>query len=238
MTTLGIMQPYFFPYLGHYQLIFATDRWIVFDVVKYGKKSWMNRNRILHPKDGWQYVSVPVSASQGTPVSAVEMVDAAAAERRILGQIEHYRGKAPHFHRVRELVAECFASAGSSRLRDLNVRSLAVVCDYLSIPFRYSLCSEMALELPEIDHAGQWALEISAALGADRYINPPGGRAIFIPQDWKDRGIELRFLEPKPLAYACPPYEPVENLSILDVLMWNDVDVVMEHVRGTLTLSE
>lgn len=238
MTTLGIMQPYFFPYLGYYQLILATDRWIVFDVVKYGKKSWMNRNRILHPNGGWQYVSVPVHADHDTPIGAVEMVDAPAAERRILGQIEHYRGKAPFFHKVRDLVAESFATTKSNRLRDLNIRSLAVVCDHLGIRFDWSICSEMALDLPAIDHAGQWALEISDALGAKRYVNPPGGRPIFFPQDWKDRGIDLRFLEPQPMIYDCPPYGLVENLSILDVLMWNDAETVLGHLRNTVTLAD
>ena len=32
---LGIMQPYFFPYLGHFSLIAAVDEWIVFDVTQY-----------------------------------------------------------------------------------------------------------------------------------------------------------------------------------------------------------
>jgi len=53
---LGIMQPYFFPYLGHFSLISSVDKWIVFDVTQYTPKTWMNRNRILHPKTGWQYV--------------------------------------------------------------------------------------------------------------------------------------------------------------------------------------
>ena len=51
--VLGIMQPYFFPYLGYYQLMMAVERWIVFDIVKYADRSWMNRNRVLHPTTGW-----------------------------------------------------------------------------------------------------------------------------------------------------------------------------------------
>ena len=57
---LGIMQPYFFPYLGYFDLINSTDRWIVFDTVQYIRHGWINRNRILHPNEGWQYIIVPI----------------------------------------------------------------------------------------------------------------------------------------------------------------------------------
>ena len=49
-VKLGIMQPYFFPYLGHFALIAHTDAWVVFDITQYTPKTWMNRNRVLHPK--------------------------------------------------------------------------------------------------------------------------------------------------------------------------------------------
>ena len=44
---LAIMQPYFFPYIGYFQLIAAVDMFIVYDNIKYTKKGWINRNRML-----------------------------------------------------------------------------------------------------------------------------------------------------------------------------------------------
>ena len=44
---LAIMQPYFFPYIGYFQLIAAVDQFIVYDNIKYTKKGWINRNRML-----------------------------------------------------------------------------------------------------------------------------------------------------------------------------------------------
>ena len=44
---VGIMQPYFFPYIGYFQLIAAVDLFIVYDNIKYTKKGWINRNRML-----------------------------------------------------------------------------------------------------------------------------------------------------------------------------------------------
>jgi hypothetical protein len=226
---LGIMQPYFFPYIGYYQLMSAVDRWVVFDTVKYGRKSWVNRNRVLHPTQGWQYISVPVSSAHDGAISDATVIDADAALRRILGQLDHYRGKAPYFREVCGLVEGAFAAAQGDRLRDLNIQTLLVVYDYLGLQLNWSLFSEMNLDLPVIERPGQWALEISAAVGAGCYVNAPGGREIFEPADWDARGIDLRFLAPEPFVYETTPYDYQGGLSILDVLMWNDVEAVRRY---------
>lgn len=226
------MQPYFFPYVGYYDLINRTDRWVVFDVVKYTPKSWMNRNRILHPSDGWQYITVPVDKHQEDgAIKDVLLVDKAAARSKVLGQLEHYRrGRAPFFSTVRDIAARVFDETGTNKLRDLNVASLRVVCEYLNIPFDAYVLSEAEIVLPEISHPGQWALEISDALGADSYLNPPGGRDIFRPHEWAERGIELEFTELLDFRYACGTYEFVERLSIVDVLMWNSPETVKAYL--------
>lgn len=238
--TLGIMQPYFFPYLGCYDLINRTGRWIVFDVVKYAPKSWMNRNRILHPAEGWQYISIPVDKHAGEGlIKDVQILDAGAAHDKIRGQIEHYRkGRAPYFSAVAKLVDDCFAGLRSNLLRDLNVRSLIVVCDYLGIAFNHSNLSEMSLTLPEIKHPGQWALEIASALGADAYLNPPGGRDIFLPHEWEERGIQLGFTDMVSFNYPTGHYQFIEHLSIIDVLMWNSPEAVKTYLDSRLDSCE
>lgn len=231
-VTLGIMQPYFFPYLGYFDLINRCDRWIVFDVVSYAPKSWMNRNRILHPTQGWQYVSVPVDRHAGAGlISDVTLLDPQAAHDKIQGQIVHYRAAgAPGYAAVSSMISETFAGAPSGLLRDLNVASLAAICACLDMPFEYDNLSDLNLTLPEIPHAGAWALEIAHALGAQAYLNPPGGRDIFRPAEWQERGIELDFTSLVSFTYPTRRYEFVEHLSILDVLMWNPPGVVKAYL--------
>lgn len=236
--TLGIMQPYFFPYIGYFALIAQTDRWVVFDVVQYNAKSWMNRNRILHPQTGWQYVGVPVHhAPKGTLIREIRVQNKEAALDRLLGQLQHYHRRAPHFPAVVELVRNAFVRASTDRLVDLNVATLAATCEYLGLTFDWSVCSEMGLDLNGIEHAGEWALRISAQLGADTYINPPGGRGIFRPEEWAAAGIALRFLDPPALRYDCAPYAFIESLSILDVLMWNRPETIAAALRENVHIE-
>lgn len=230
---LGIMQPYFFPYLGHYALIAATDRWVVFDVVQYNPRSWMNRNRVLHPRTGWQYVGLPVNhAPRGTPIHRITLLDKEAALSRILGQLDHYRRAAPFHARVVDLVRAVFAAVQTSRLADVTVASLTETCRYLEIDMDWILGSELDISPEAIEHPGDWALDISRRLGASQYVNPPGGRDIFRPEDWRAAGIGLGFLATPSFRYDCGRFEFVENLSILDVLMWNDAATVRAAVAG------
>lgn len=233
------MQPYFFPYLGYYDLINRTDHWIVFDVVKYTPKSWMNRNRILHPTEGWQYISTPVNKCAGDGIiKDVQVLDVGVSHAKIRGQIEHYRkGSAPYFSAVASLVDDCFSGLQGNLLRDLNVRSLALVCAYLGITFNHTNLSEMSLPLPAIQHPGQWALEIASTLGADAYLNPPGGKAIFRTCEWEDRGIRLGFTNLVSFVYPTRNYTFIEHLSIIDVLMWNSPETVKAYLDSRLVDS-
>lgn len=186
----------------------------------------MNRNRILHPIHGWQYVSVPVvRAPHGTAICDIRVSDRGSALVRVLGQLDHYRKHAPHFRRVREIVESAFA-IDSDRLVDLNVSGLKTVCAYLDLDLNYSLCSRGNFDLSGVEHAGQWALHIAKQLEALEYVNPPGGQAIFKQAEWDAASIRLIFSDAHRFSYDCRPYDFVENLSILDVLMWNDAATV------------
>lgn len=237
---VGLMQPYFFPYMGYFDLINRVDRWVVFDVAQYTPQSWMNRNRILHPSGGWQYLTVPIhKAHCGAAIEDVRLLDKEETRRKILRKIEHYRpGGAPYFAATQALVDEAFAQTVSDRLRDLNIAGLRVVCRYLGIPFEPIVLSESEIALPTVTHAGQWALEVTAALGGDIYVNLPGGRQIFSDDEFRARGVSLTFTKLVDYRYPCGSYEFVERLSIIDVLMWNGPEVVKAYLGDLRVAGE
>jgi hypothetical protein len=230
---LGVMQPYFFPYLGHFALIAQTDAWVVFDVTQYTPKTWISRNRVLHPQQGWNWVSVPLrNGSIHVRIHEARVLDLDATRRSVLGKLSHYRRSAPHYHAVTRIVEDAFdLPPGSDALTDLNVRALSAVCRHLEIPFEPRVCSRLDLQLPAAMPAGDWALEISSRLGATAYLNPASGRALFDPSRFAERGIDLRFVDVAPLRYDTRGYGFEPHLSIVDVLMWNDVATVRRALR-------
>jgi hypothetical protein len=194
----------------------------------------VNRNRILHPSDGWQYIAIPTRKhAQKTNIKDVLIADREQALNKILGQLQHYRKKAPFFNTVIEIVNACFKETGD-RLTELNVRCLDGVCAYLEIPFEYSIFSEMDLELGPVEGPGDWALRISEVLGASEYINPPGGVDLFDPHKFEQAGIKLIIQTPVDYQYNCNGYQYQPNLSIIDVMMWNSPDDIRNYLTSRL----
>jgi hypothetical protein len=230
---VGIMQPYFFPYLGHFALIDRCDEWIVFDVTQYTPKTWMNRNRILHPSSGAMWVTVPLAnSSRSILTREAAVLDRERALRSIRGQLSHYRRHAPHFADVVGLLQESFGTVPGDSLVALDTAALRAVCDYVGIEFRHRVCSELELDLPESPGPGGWAPAIASALGASSYLNPAGGRDLFDPAEFQRLGVELCFLEMEAFAYETGPFTFEPNLSILDVLMWNEPAAVRDALRA------
>jgi hypothetical protein len=200
----------------------ATNKWIVFDVTQYTRKSWINRNRILHPKKGWQYVSVPlVSSSTQMKIHEAKVSAPHVLKQSMLGKLSHYSKRAPYYDAVLKLVNQAFDQASDNSLTSLNIAGLSVVCSYLNIPFNYSICSKLGLNFPNEMEAGSWAPFIAKSLGATCYINPIGGYQLFRLSDFKDHGINLKFARFDEFTYPTQGYVFVPSLSILDVLMWN-----------------
>jgi len=232
------MQPYFFPYFGHFALIATVDEWIVFDVTQYTPKTWMNRNRILHPKEGWQYVNVPLAnGSISIRTHEAKLLDPTTAEAALIGKLSAFSRQAPFHARVVDLIRQAYARRKNDTLSALNISALSAVCGYLDVPFAYRICSELELSFPERMGAGDWAPFICEALGATGYVNPAGGRALFDPAQFARIGVELSFAEVTEFAYEPTPYRYEPHLSILDVLLWNEPERVANALRENLTLA-
>lgn len=218
----AIMQPYFYPYIGYFQLIHATDRFILFDDVQYIRHGWINRNRILKPGEGFQYIVMPLAAhTRNTLIKDIQLADAAKNKEKILRQIEHYKKTAPHYKTVRALLGDCFATHQES-IAALNGFYLKTVCDYIGLPFKIELSSQMSFDYTRVQDAGEWALRMCEQLQVTEYINPPGGVALFDNNKFEKSNIRLRFLQPalKEYSQRRPQFEP--GLSIIDVMMFNE----------------
>lgn len=232
---LGIMQPYFFPYLGYFALIHNSDQWVVFDTPQYIRHGWVNRNRVLHPVQGWQYVLMPVKKRPlTTPICDIEISCHADWKSRVEGQLQHYRKNAPNFRVVMDVIHDCFNFQTES-LANMNVYCLKKICEYLGIAFQPQLYSKMNLDIGDAHPPGDWALLISDALGAKEYINPPGGQEIFNRQAFSERGIKLTFKELPAMKYDCGKYVFEPHLSIIDVMMWKKPYEVLDYLEQNET---
>ena len=99
------MQPYFLPYIGYFQLINAVDVFVLYDNIKYTKKGWINRNRILLNGDA-DYISLPLKKdSDYLNIDRRFLSDDWDIEKAaILNRIKEAYRKAPYFNLTFEVI--------------------------------------------------------------------------------------------------------------------------------------
>lgn len=228
---LAIMQPYFLPYIGYFQLIAASDLFIVYDNIKYTKKGWINRNRMLRNGEPATF-SLPLQA--GSDSLDVDQRLLAPDPHKWLAQLKEAYRRAPQFAATLPLLEAIAASPERNLFRFLH-QALLATCAHLGIqtPVRVSSTVPVDHGLKSQDKV----LALCAALGADTYVNPIGGTELYGREDFAAHGIDLRFLRARPLEYpqfgaqfGDSPFVPW--LSIVDVLMFNPLDTVRGWVHG------
>ena len=213
------MQPYFFPYIGYWQLINAVDKFVIYDDVSYIKRGWINRNNILvngHP----QLMNVRLKkVSQNKLINEIEVSQDLNYNNDLLKTIKESYSKAPFFESVLPIV-ELVINQHEKNLAKYLVFSIKEVCKYLCIDTEIIISSEISKcnELKGQDRI----LDICKLLSTDQYINAIGGRSLYSIQDFDLSGIELKFLKTLDIRYPQLIHnEFVPNLSILDVMMFN-----------------
>ena len=226
MKTVAIMQPYFFPYIGYFQLIAAVDMFIVYDNIKYTKKGWINRNRMLQNGKDVMF-SLPLK-SDSDSLDVCERELAADFNRdKLLNQFNGAYRRAPHFAQTFPLVEQIVRYEDVNLFRFLH-HAIVKTCGHLGLATEIRISSGIA-----IDHSlksQDKVLALCNAVGASTYVNTSGGMELYSKETFRDKGIELKFIKSKPFEYAQFGGEFVPWLSIIDVMMFNPVHEIQAQL--------
>lgn len=209
------MQPYFFPYLGYFQLIKAVDAFVIYDDVNYIKGGWINRNNILI-NGGRKLVTMPLLG--GSPNKLINEIDV-GDKIKILKNIKQNYSKAPYFNAVYPMIEDILTQAEKNLAVFLSYQ-LQRICCYLELRPKWYISS--MLEKDNNLRGQEKVISICEKLGATHYINAPGGKGLYDNQEFKSRKLKISFVQPIPVAYQQFGSEFISNLSIIDVLMFND----------------
>jgi hypothetical protein len=225
--AVAIMQPYFFPYIGYFQLIAAANIFVLYDDVQYIKNGWSNRNRILRfGGPGW--LTFPVEAGPHRGAYAERHYRAKPEDRAaVLRLVEESYSGAPFYADTMPLVEAIMAHSETS-VAAFNRNLIETLCRRLEIGTEIMSSSLIS---KDASLSGQCrVIAICEALGARRYVNPSGGAGLYDDASFRRHGIELDFLKPSIERYD-QGVEWVPGLSIIDVLMFNPVKKAKEMVR-------
>lgn len=219
---VAIMQPYFFAYIGYFQLIAAVDKFIVYDNIKYTKKGWINRNRMLqNGKD--EVFSLPLKSASGY-LNVCERELAADFNRdKLLNQIKGAYRRAPYFAQTVPLIEQIVRYERTNLFHFLH-HSIIKTCEHLGITTEIKTSSDIA-----IDHDlrnQDKVLTLCEAVGASTYVNAIGGMELYSQETFRNKGVELKFIKSRRFEYPQFGDAFVPWLSIIDVMMFNPLDTI------------
>lgn len=220
---VGVMQPYFFPYIGYWQLMNVVDKYVIYDDVNFINRGWIHRNRILvngQPK----YFNLPMlGASQNKLINQIAVNKDDKEIYRNLCIIRDAYKKAPYYKTVYPIIEEIL-NCKENNVAEYIANSFHVINRYLNI--KTELVMSSALNKNCALKGQDKILDICRVLNASEYYNAIGGQELYDSESFWKLGIELHFVKTEDIEYSQFNNEFQANLSIIDVMMFNSTEEI------------
>lgn len=218
---LAIMQPYFLPYMGYFQMMREVDVFVILDDVNFMKKGFIHRNSILSQGKSQRF-TIPVEGmSQNKLISQMSFKLENNTKKKLLSTIQHCYQKAPYFLEINPMLNEIF------QYSNLNIpafigNSIEEISSHLGIEAEIIYSSQ--LNKKEDTKGVERILDICKILKADNYINAIGGQTLYQKEEFEKEGIILQFIKmDETIEYSQFGEDFVPYLSVLDAMMFCSV---------------
>lgn len=228
MKKIAIMQPYFLPYIGYWQLINAVDIFVIYDNIQYTKKGWFNRNRFLqNGKDS--LFSIPLKKDSDFLNVDQRLISPDYNRKKLIAQFKNAYVKASYVKEIMPFLEEII-NYDEENLFKYIYNSVNKICEYLNIDTEIVISS--TINIDNNLKAQDKVIAICNTLGATTYINPIGGISLYNKNDFMQKNLELKFIKPNEIQYKQFDNEFAPWLSIVDVLMFNSATKITKMIEA------
>ena len=229
---VAIVQSSYIPWKGYFDLIRASDEFILLDDVQFTKRDWRSRNRIK-TKDGVTWLSIPVHTKgryQQT-VADTTIADPSWSRRHWKAICGAY-AKAPFFNAYASPFAELYERPVSDRLSEVNHSLIVAVCRAfgLTTPIRWSS------EYQPCVGRNERLIDLCLKAGASEYLSGPSARGYIDEHAFAAAGICVLFADYQGYPEYPQPYPPFEHaVSAIDLLFCAGPSAhdLLKHVAPT-----
>ncbi len=220
--SFAVMQPYLFPYLGYYQLVYAVDKFVFYDDVSFIKGGYINRNNIL--SNGLaQRFTVPVLGMSSNKL--IKELNFDVNVKKLLKTIEQSYRKSLYFETIYPIV-ETVLTDENRAVEHICSKSIALVFEYVGLSKDFYFSSQLSYDR-DLSAANK-LIAMSEVLNSNDYVNSPGGKSLYDKEYFSSKGVNLRFIEIEKYEYPQSIEKFVPHLSMIDVLMHNSKAQVVE----------
>lgn len=227
---VAVMQPYFLPYLGYFQLIAAVDCFVLFDDVQFIRRGWIERNRYLLDGEA-RWFGLSLEAGPQHQLIVEKRIAPSFDCRTLLNKLRHAYRDAPFFESVMAWLEDLLEPL-PAHICTLNECVLRACCQKLGIQTRFERAS--TFELSEDLRGQHRVLEVARRLGATCYLNMAAGVSMYDSTLFAAAGMRLQALSAQLVEYSQGRKGGVwvPGLSILDALMFVPVETVSDWCRS------
>lgn len=233
MSKLAVMQPYFFSYIGYFQLIKAVDTFVFYDDVDFIKNGWINRNRVLINGDP-KYFTIPCkNVSSHEKIKNIEHGLDQRKRKKLLKKIKFTYSRAPYFDDVYPIINEVLDTK-TAYINEFAINSVKFSSAYLDLECSFLKSSEN-YNNTDLDAADR-LIDICREESVSNYINAIGGMELYDKSYFKDNGVTLSFLKPQEITYKQFGENFVPWLSIIDIMMFSSPEKIKNELLNSYKL--
>jgi len=225
---LAVMQPYFFPYFGYFQLIAAADVFVFYDDVTFIKGGWINRNNLLANGKKQLFTLQLQGASSFKKINEISVGNNLGALQKTISQAY---SKAPFFDQAFPVIEKVLNQSPDHTIADFSINSVTEVCKYLNIDTRLEISSRQYGSTQDLKKESR-LFRICEMNRADTYINSIGGADLYDKTDFRNHHIDLKFIKSHAFEYRQFENEFVSHLSIIDAMMFNSKEALADQLNN------
>jgi len=212
------MQPYFFPYIGYFQLIDSVDIYVNLDHVSFMKRSYMTRNNIKNST----LINIPVhKGSQNKKCNEIHVNFNSNHFSKMLKTIEYLYCKSPNYLEIKDIITPLFKK-DKITISQFNLNIIKSVCKYLDINTKIIDSSDGYTDLKK----EKGLQEITKKLNGNIYVNAIGGKLLYSKDDFDSQNILLTYIQMGKVKFDNP------YASILDLMFQYPKEHIKEQIKN------
>ena len=196
MKKIAIMQPYFFPYIGYWQLINLADKFVLLDDVNFIKKGWIHKNLIMNNNETRQINICISKMSQNKQINDLSLSTEHNWKNKLIKNIQNSYSKAPFYNEVNNIIGDII-SYDESNLSKYLFNSIKQICKTLDIKTHIEPTSSKYLTDP-LKKGQDKIIDICLKEKGSIYVNPIGGVDYYDSEKFKENNLSLKFLNTSP----------------------------------------
>lgn len=237
--SLFLMQPNFLPWIGFFDMVLSSEKFVFLDDVQHSKGSWCNRNRIK-TKNGLEWITIPIKkAKNENYINNLQISKNENLLNKIVNSISQNYSKSKYFHIYKkEFFMVLEKALDNGNVSEMNMDIITWVLQKLQINKKFYKSSDLEVGGNKVERI----INICQKLNEKKYLTTPGA-IDYLKEEielFKENNIKILVHNYRHPIYKQSYDDFLSHASIIDLLFnegHNSLDIIKSGRLEPLTLK-